>query len=122
MDPEYSDREQQYVGADSPYSEPQTPYTDRPVRPEAPVTYSRWSSRHLLLAAAGLALVVAILLAVILARPANRYPVAMSGHFGYIDHSGKIAIPAQFTDAGLFDEGLAPVKMGKSWGDRKSVV
>jgi hypothetical protein len=93
MDPEYSEREPQYIGAQS-----------------------RWSSRHWLLAAAGLALLIAILMAVILAGPANRYPVAMNGRFGYIDHSGKIVIPVQFSDAGLFDEGLAPVSVGKTWG------
>src|SRR5215831_13721765 len=106
MDPEYSEREPQYIGADSPYSEPR--------QPQPP--HSRWGSRHLLLAATGLALLIAILLVAFLVRPGNRYPVAMNGRFGYIDHAGKIVIPAQFVDAGIFDEGLAPVSIGKTWG------
>ena len=37
------------------------------------------------------------------------------GRFGYISPDGKYAINPQFEDAGMFSDGLAPVKLGR-WG------
>src|SRR5215475_5824817 len=72
--------------------------------------------RYLLLALGCLVIVVVVLLAAVLLRPGARFPIAMNGRFGYIDRSGKLVIPAQFGDAGHFDEGLGPVQVGKMWG------
>src|SRR5436305_5550097 len=44
------------------------------------------------------------------------YPVKISGKFGYINRSGKIAIQPQFDDAEEFADGYAPVKLGNRWG------
>jgi hypothetical protein len=38
-------------------------------------------------------------------------PVATKGKWGFMDKTGKLAIAAQFEDAGDFSEGLAPVKI-----------
>ncbi len=38
------------------------------------------------------------------------------GRYGYIGTDGKYAINPQFEDAGMFGEGLAPVRMGGHWG------
>jgi hypothetical protein len=38
-------------------------------------------------------------------------PVEVKDKWGYVDHTGKIAIEPQFEDAGNFSEGLAPVKV-----------
>lgn len=51
----------------------------------------------------------------------NLYPAQVGMAFGYIDTSGKMVIPAKFTNAGLFKEGLAPVENASlggpiSWG------
>ena len=35
---------------------------------------------------------------------------------GYIDHSGRWVIRPQYTDAGMFAEGLAPVQTLGRWG------
>jgi hypothetical protein len=40
----------------------------------------------------------------------------INGHAGYIDHSGRIAIPFRYTDASDFSEGLAAVKVNQLWG------
>lgn len=39
----------------------------------------------------------------------NLIPIRRSGYWGYIDHSGKIAIPAKFDEAGLFVGNMAQV-------------
>src|SRR5437763_6989853 len=44
------------------------------------------------------------------------HPIKMTGKYGYITKSGKIAINPQFDDVGRFAEGLAPVRMGRMWG------
>ncbi len=41
--------------------------------------------------------------------------VAKGGLYGFIDPTGKVIIPLQFTNAKNFSEGLAPVKTQK-WG------
>lgn len=38
------------------------------------------------------------------------YVVAVNGKYGFIDKTSKIIVTPQFDDAGLFQEGLAPVK------------
>jgi hypothetical protein len=49
------------------------------------------------------------------------YPISVSGKYGYISGSGKVIVTPQFDDAGLFQDGYAPVAMGTKWGyaDRK---
>ena len=49
------------------------------------------------------------------------YPISVSGKYGFINKSGKVMVTPQFDDAGLFQDGFAPVAMGKLWGyaDRK---
>src|SRR5215471_400081 len=94
---------------DSQYREPG--YTEAPDGDR-----SHWTTRHLLLAACCLALLIAVIAVVAWMQPAGRYPIAMNGRFGYIDHSGKVVVPVQFADAGHFDAGLAPVKVGRVWG------
>ena len=44
-----------------------------------------------------------------------RFPIEVNGKWGFIDSSGKIAIPPQFdgVDAQGFSEGLAPVCLGR---------
>src|SRR5579862_743776 len=42
--------------------------------------------------------------------------VAVSGRYGFIDHSGKMVIPPQFDQATEFSEGLAAVQSGGKWG------
>ncbi|MGB8262232.1 MAG: WG repeat-containing protein [Terracidiphilus sp.] len=42
--------------------------------------------------------------------------VLKDGKWGYIDKSGKLAIPPQFDSAGPFVEGLARVGLGNRWG------
>ncbi len=44
------------------------------------------------------------------------HPVLVNGRYGYIDHSGKLAITPQFDAAGEFAEGLAPVQTNGKWG------
>jgi hypothetical protein len=57
----------------------------------------------------------------------GRADVAVGGHFdstgrlngqkyGYIDHSGRLAIAARFDDGGTFTEGLAQVKLSGKFG------
>jgi hypothetical protein len=38
-------------------------------------------------------------------------PVSIKGKWGFMDRTGKLAIPPQFEDAEDFSEGLAPVKV-----------
>ena len=38
------------------------------------------------------------------------------GRYGYVDRTGKIAIPYQFIKAGDFSEGLARVRIEEGWG------
>ena len=38
------------------------------------------------------------------------------GIWGYIDPSGKYVINPQFDEAGDFEDGLAPVRIGAKWG------
>ena len=39
-----------------------------------------------------------------------------NGKFGYLDNKGKTAIKPQFSDAGQFSEGLAPIAISGKWG------
>lgn len=44
-------------------------------------------------------------------------PVLKDKSWGYIDETGKVAIPFQYRDAEIFSkDGLAPVKLNKLWG------
>ena len=43
-------------------------------------------------------------------------PVRQSGHWGYVDPSGKIVINPQFDEAASFADGLARVKAGGRFG------
>ena len=38
-----------------------------------------------------------------------------NGKWGYLDHEGKIAIPFEYSEAGEFSSGLAPVRKGAYW-------
>jgi hypothetical protein len=51
-------------------------------------------------------------------EPVALYPVTLGNGMGYIDQTGAMAIPAQFTAAQPFAEGLAAVQMGRAdkWG------
>lgn len=40
----------------------------------------------------------------------------INGKYGYIDKTGKLAIPPQYEEAGAFSDGLAPVQVGGKWG------
>jgi hypothetical protein len=44
------------------------------------------------------------------------FRVKQNGKMGYIDRSGKMVIPPQFQDAGLFQEGRARVQIDFKWG------
>jgi hypothetical protein len=44
------------------------------------------------------------------------YPVERDGKHGYIDCSGRIAIPFDYDGADRFSEGLAPIKIGGRYG------
>src|SRR5262249_1303856 len=44
------------------------------------------------------------------------FPVKMNGKYGFIDRHGKMAITPPFTDARVYDDGLARVQVGKAWG------
>jgi hypothetical protein len=44
------------------------------------------------------------------------FPVEGNGKAGYIDHSGKIAIPLRFDEVRPFSEGLAGVRVDDDWG------
>src|SRR5579863_10404135 len=46
----------------------------------------------------------------------NLHPVVVNGRYGYIDHSGKLAIAPQFDAAGEFSEHLAPISTAGKWG------
>jgi hypothetical protein len=48
--------------------------------------------------------------------PQARLTMIEGGKWGYIDQSGKMAIPAFFDWASDFSEGLAAVKMAEAWG------
>jgi hypothetical protein len=39
-----------------------------------------------------------------------------SFRYGYIDTAGHVVIKATYADAGYFEYGLAPVKIGKKYG------
>ena len=46
--------------------------------------------------------------------PSNElYPIVAEGKFGYINSIGKIVISTQFDNAGYFEDGLAPIAVGK---------
>ena len=51
-------------------------------------------------------------------EPVGLYPVTVGDGMGYIDRTGAMVIPAQFTGAQPFSEGLAAVQMGRAseWG------
>ncbi|WP_244944961.1 WG repeat-containing protein [Nostoc sphaeroides] len=42
--------------------------------------------------------------------------VKLANKFGYIDKEGNFIIEAQFDEADIFSERLAPVKKGGKWG------
>jgi hypothetical protein len=43
-------------------------------------------------------------------------PAKQNGLYGYIDNRGNLVIKPQFENAGLFEEGLAPVCVNDKWG------
>ena len=43
-------------------------------------------------------------------------PVMVNGKFGFADQTGKLVIPASFSEARNFAEGLAPVGVGRKVG------
>jgi hypothetical protein len=43
-------------------------------------------------------------------------PVKINNHWGYIDKTGKLVIPARYNQAGGFTEGTAPVRVSDFWG------
>jgi hypothetical protein len=43
-------------------------------------------------------------------------PVMVGGKFGFADQTGKLVIPASFSEARNFAEGLAPVGVGRKTG------
>src|SRR5262245_32511035 len=91
--------------------EPITPHVT-----ESRASARHWQTRYLVVAAGFLLVIGFVVLALALARPAARFPVVMNGRYGYIDQGGKIVVPAQFQEAGHFDEGMAPVQLGGRWG------
>jgi hypothetical protein len=44
------------------------------------------------------------------------FPVTIDGKYGFMDANCRIVIPAQYTEAFDFSEGLAAVKIGQQWG------
>jgi hypothetical protein len=48
--------------------------------------------------------------------PPISFPVKLRGKWGFINRSGSLTIPAKFTEARDFYEGLAAVKLGSKWG------
>ena len=42
--------------------------------------------------------------------------VKENGRWGYVDRSGRLAVPAKYTSAGSFSEGLAAVRAGEKYG------
>ena len=74
-------------------------------------------NRRLLLISGGL-LLLAVMAIVIIASSRNTtiFPVSINGKIGYISPAGKIVVQPQFADAGRFEEGLAPVLLGNTWG------
>ena len=44
------------------------------------------------------------------------HPVRRGGKFGFIDREGKLAIPAEFTEAWDFRGGLARVRVSDRFG------
>jgi hypothetical protein len=48
--------------------------------------------------------------------PPTRFPVRLHGKWGFINRSGSLTIPARFTAARDFYEGLAAVKVRNTWG------
>jgi len=56
----------------------------------------------------------------------GRCPVFQNFHSGYVDRTGKIAIPVQWSGAHTFSEGLAAVQSEQKWGyidpDGKAVI
>ena len=49
-------------------------------------------------------------------RCADRYAVPVGKQWGFIDHTGKVVIPAKFDEVAYFSEGLAAVRVGSKWG------
>lgn len=50
------------------------------------------------------------------AEVGKMFPIKRNNKFGYVDITGKIAIPPKFKDARCFSEGLAAVMSGGKWG------
>ncbi len=44
------------------------------------------------------------------------FRIEQNGKVGFIDNTGKIIIKPQFDDGWGFDEGLAPIRVGREWG------
>lgn len=59
---------------------------------------------------------VALAVFFIVHRSGPLYPIPLNGKYGYIDKTGRLAVPAQFDDARAFAEGLAPVQSQQKWG------
>src|SRR5829696_5439716 len=50
------------------------------------------------------------------AQTTHLFPVAKNGKAGFIDQTGRIAIPLRFDDVRPFHEGLAGVRVRDDWG------
>ena len=74
-------------------------------------------NRRRLLIAGGLLLLAAMTIVIVaVSRNTAIFPVTINGKIGYINPAGKVVIPPQFQDAGRFEDGLAPVLAGNTWG------
>ena len=72
--------------------------------------------RRLLLVFGLLLLIVIVLAAIESSWSPNIFPVRINGKIGYINASGKVVVQPQYLDAGRFEDGLAPVLVGNTWG------
>src|SRR5580698_1791309 len=49
-------------------------------------------------------------------QTADRFPINIQGNTGYMDGLGKLVIPAKYSEAGKFHEGVAAVLRDTKWG------
>src|SRR5437588_1819356 len=79
-----------------------------------PTRLSEPRNRYLLLAFGVILLATILILA--FSHNTALFPVTVNGKIGYINSAGKVIIQPQFNNAGRFEEGMAPVLSGRTWG------